>query len=1084
MITIGGASQEHETTSSSSSLLLSSMSPVNYGMATVPILDDKNVAGASYTTPLNDIDKSAKPIATSYYYISPSMARGHALLLLGLPLTLQLVMQLGNPWNWMAVYDCVIVTGCSYLYLYIMVILDDFKLWPSPYSRTVVTRTKSSWLLPLPSRLSACWLPILMAVLTTVAVQQRYLIAWSHAFAYRYLGTKPSVAMTTAYWLVSTVALILAVVLYTWPHDNLDGNSSWLREYQEDGMQLLLALAGATLGKAFGMSWNFTPLPVLAVLGFSLWVATRLLRYLMVFLFVIHATGVVIFTYRFAGMEQSLVPLPIPSTRNHIAIQLPILRFAFAVIWSSSLIGLAAGLAIRSAGGYMGRVLAKVDATGVCLFLYTVMLSVLEIALLKRPIPANELTGIEVVEADEIQAEEMLYDHTTTILSSAVLAGLSFWMMRRKVISEWTGWPTVAMGVGKAVAVYMDAVIVAKNPSKQFGNGPAVFLRTLIGAALLIVVTLPRTYIEPVYIKIVSRRRFMTVGGPSTDIPTSIFRKMMVYAFIILPGMLALAIPYVLSPLTKVLNEQFRDDYIYSSRSPVPELVGASFGLYALFSLHMLNHCLPDGGGEAWKKICGLSFLLGMGLVFVAPTLGPAIDTTMNPYAAMSNYGSRLISRGMYRTGGWGILSTVVATLLAMSGPLELKERHATPGSKDKFLLFRTMVFSLLFGGGVAWFIVLQSMREADAVSLVIVLSSSLAIAFMGTVAAVFGYFLELSEFREAKQMIHLWLIIWAVLVVFCGFSELFSPEPVNGFAAGGWLSAFLMVSCITSLSVALSVKNRATKSQASRAAGNMMTTLSWAFAIVILYGKCGVAGLGAEYEVHKILGFPSSIVGTFLLSPILFLLEGESKSGRRSSVSKLGGPFDSKDASSMFSFTRLGKSNQWAPVFFGSALVLLLVSFYSITLRGAGFLSFFGGTVARTHNDLLDELYRGETDGSPQNLAKLAEKIVSHNAALIASAKLAGSSIWTATSIIGPIVHTMGFFASLPSLSLLYQKAIQSVPVSASSASLALPLNVIPIAFCRGIPSLQAVGIMSLIGGLVQAVNQRQTSRENMMRI
>lgn len=173
----------------------------------------------------------------------------------------------------------------------------------------------------------------------------------------------------------------------------------------------------------------------------------------------------------------------------------------------------------------------------------------------------------------------------------------------------------------------------------------------------------------------------------------------------------------------------------------------------------MLNHYLPDGGGEAWKKLSALAFLMGVGIFFGAPSIGASLgQAAYSPYASVSSIGSQLVLRGKSRTGGWGMLSAVLATLLAVSGPLELKERRNASGRKDKYLLFRTMVFSIMFGGGVAWFITVQSMSESDWLSLILTLVASMVLAFLGTVASVLGYFIEPQNFDEEEQIVKTWL--------------------------------------------------------------------------------------------------------------------------------------------------------------------------------------------------------------------------------------------------------------------------------------------------------------------------------------
>ncbi|GKY95566.1 hypothetical protein MPSEU_000518100 [Mayamaea pseudoterrestris] len=1005
---------------------------------------------------------------TRGYCITSSMARGHTLLLLALPSSLQFVMQFGHRWTLKAWYDLLIVGGTSYLLQYFLMVLDHAKICRSPYVRAAARSISRYWIwFGRPTNLKNSVCPVAFVLVFCFAVQQRYLIALSQSFATHYLGTRPSASMTSLYWMVSTISLLLTTILR---HTASTSGRTLAEEYQEDIMQLGLAIAGASLGKAFGLSWNFTPLPILAILGLALWLSTRLLRYLAVFLFVAQATGVVGFTYRFAGLEHMTMDLPL-----HGNIQLTIHRFAYCVLWTSSLFGIVTGLSLRSEGGLLGTFMRQWDVTGVLMFVYALTFSILEISLLKHPMPSNELAGVEL-DAEDIQHQEMLYNHSAAILSSAIMAGLAAILMRRKIITAYTGCATFSLGFGKALSFYIDANVDARDYSKLHGNGRLVFVRALITMGLIVVLILPRFFVQPIHVKTVSKRR--SLSGRCVEFPRRNAIELGVYAFVVLPVTLVLATPYVLVPLMKALYEQVRDDDVYSSRLPVTELAGGGIALWALACLIMLNHTLPDGGGEAWRKITGLTFLFGMGVVFVAPTLGSGVDSVADPYAAMASVGSFSTTRGKYWTGGWGLLSTAIATLLALAGPLELKER-ASAGRKDRFLLFRTMVFSLLFGGGVACFIVLQSMRESNIISLLIVLSSSLAIAFIGTVAAVFGCNLSLDEFREARQMMFLWIIVCAVLIALCCLAEVLIADQRHCLASGGGLSSLLTVSSITSLVMAISVKSRQTKNEMTRSSGNMATVLAWAFATTLLYGRCGVGRVGADFEVQSVLGWPISVLGTIILSSMLFLLEGESKL-ERSAFKGTREATSQTVVGSCFSFPSLRRSNRWAPVYFASVAVFLTTSVYSILLRGSGFLSLLDGAVAHTHNDLLDALSRDKTD----ELGWGGDIFIVRNSLLSSSAQLAGSSIWTAPNVFGPLLHLAGLLATLPSLWLLFACTIKAKAVSCTHVSFALLFCLIPVIACYKIPSVQVTGFLALLGGVYQAFYEQRAKKESMMRI
>lgn len=68
------------------------------------------------------------------------------------------------------------------------------------------------------------------------------------------------------------------------------------------------------------------------------------LRYLAIFLFVLHAAGMVLLSYRFAGID-SKIPLALPW------LELGLIRFGTIIIFASILIGFVMGLSVRSSGG-------------------------------------------------------------------------------------------------------------------------------------------------------------------------------------------------------------------------------------------------------------------------------------------------------------------------------------------------------------------------------------------------------------------------------------------------------------------------------------------------------------------------------------------------------------------------------------------------------------------------------------------------------------------------------------------------------------------------------------------------------------
>jgi hypothetical protein len=130
----------------------------------------------------DNISKASNALS---YCISPSMARGHVLLLLVLPTTVQLILQYGNRWTLVFWYDLIIVCGMSYLLQFAIVILDHARVRPSPYRKTSITHNSRypTWFDP-PTSVRTCLLPMIVTLAFCFAIQQRYLIALSQSFAH------------------------------------------------------------------------------------------------------------------------------------------------------------------------------------------------------------------------------------------------------------------------------------------------------------------------------------------------------------------------------------------------------------------------------------------------------------------------------------------------------------------------------------------------------------------------------------------------------------------------------------------------------------------------------------------------------------------------------------------------------------------------------------------------------------------------------------------------------------------------------------------------------------------------------------
>jgi hypothetical protein len=916
--------------------------------------------------------------------------------------------------------------------------------------------------------------PMIASVVASLSLQQAYLIPWCQSVAYLFYGhDMPPTWVFSLYLTVSTLASLFAV--WVSGKKSAQTNEPLFGEFHEDVVQMSLAFTGLCVGKAIGIPWNLTPLPVLAFLGLSVWITTRMLRYLAIFLFVLHSTGIVLFSYRFAGIT-STINLSIPE------VELGLIRFGMVVVMSSVLIGLVVGLSVRSPGGYGTTMMKRLDVTGLCLIVYGLLLMILECTLIKEPVPFRSLTGAEVTEWDN--ENSMLYDSWTCLLTSMILCFVTVIMQRYRLITSRNAVVSFSMAVGKAISTIID---MSDGDEGKKTSAPMLLLRSLIASLMLTVMLAPRVVLTPVHVKRAGGGRYKRSLGPSGKPSTAESNADLVisiYCIVILPLTLAGSVPIVLQPFASALSGHYGGAY-YVSPPGWTEILGFAMSLWGVSSLFMVNHYLPDGG-EAWKKVSALTFLMGVGVAISAPAgpdwLGGSGATSKknlarNPYAALSSVGTNLANNDRSRSGGWGLLSASLATLLAVTGPLELQERRTASGKRDSLLLFRMMVFSLMFGCGVAWFITMQCMSEEEFLSVFVTATSCMAMAFFGTVAGVLGYFLELENFDEAAQVAKVWLGAFPIFGLIAGVSQ-FAGEYSHPFRMGGWLSTYLSLCGAVLLAFALVLRWRHTKNSATRGLGNLSCISAWLCSVVVLFGRFGVSGLDGVLDKTSVVGIPISVFGTFVTSLILLALDGEVSGPRRSKMQFMGNT--SKQATSSFGINlqKLGPSNRFAPPVAACVLVLLCASIYAIFLRGCGLLA-----VATSHEQVLAKVYsdkRASVGGI--DLASVLKKSAVHDKIMTSSAKLAGSGFWTASNLFGPLLHLTGLVCMLPSLYFLVTGLWTGERTS--KVALAVPLNLVPLILCKGISALRACALIGLIGGIIQMIGRRKHDRSSKMQI
>ncbi len=1006
----------------------------------------------------------------SSFSISSLAARGHSVLLLLVPGTMHCLMFRQRILSKHAatdeLYDLILVWTVPYLLHCGVLWLHSSK---SPYTMARLFPEMRE------NTLRGTLVPMGLSLLSSLAAQQQYVIPLCNKVSYQFNGhDSPATWIVSTYLTSATFSVLFAV--WTWGRKSSVTGEVLFGEYHEDIVQLAISASGLLLGRAFGFPWNLTPLPILAFLGLSVWVTTRMLRYLAIFLFVLHAGSVVLFSYRFASIDIT-IPLAIPG------IQVNLIRFGTIEVMSSVFIALVAGFAVRPPGGFGSAFLKRVDVAGILLIAYELLLTALEITLLKRPVP-SEMVGQE----SDVGVEDIdfLYDHATALLTSIAIVVVTIITQRLKIISAKASIVALSLGIAKALSVIVDANESAdgknRTEAKQEQLAQRLFYRTMVAAFLLIVMMAPRVLLQPIHFKTsVRHKRSLADGKPIGSIPSSAVRNIVAYTMVILPASLLSAVPMVLTPLAMVVSSHYGGGAYYKVAPPLSEMAGFALTLWGIASLSMLSYYLPDGGAETWKKASALTLLMGIGVTFSAPTVPDWIAGdrglgVSNPYASISSLGVKLVSQGRNRTGGWGILSASFATLLAVTGPLELRERKHPSGRKDQFLLLRLMIFSILFGSGVSWFIAIQSMGQEKFFELLMTALACMVVSFFGTVTCVLGYFLELENFEEVDQMAKIWLGAFGLFGLVTGAPTIFvASSNMHAFGAGGWLATYLAVSSLAAFSLTMALKLRSTKNQATVGLGNASCILSYVFAILVLYGRYGVSGMDDTFAVTTVFGVPVSILGTFLVAPMLLALEGESRGERPSRVSRISTGSSKPPARTIgLTLHQLSASNRFAPPVAATFAVFVLAGLYAIFLRG----SFLFPSVATSHRDLFMKVKGSDT------LAQLAQRSMTHSVSLKIAARMAGSSVWTASNPLGPLIHLGGLVATAPSIVLVISQMWTGSKAAKAQVIVCLPVNLIPLLFCRGIPPIPAAASVGAIGGLLQVFYVHRSDRRSQMRI
>ena len=731
--------------------------------------------------------------------------------------------------SWDDLFDCILVSTIPYLLHYLLASKDTLdERWRRSlnwFLRAGTSRLEGGY------TIRGVFVPMVMSLLACISFQQRYLISLCAWASYIMNGHEGVISSVTATAFLTLGTLLMYATFWFFGRQHEDG-SYLLGEYHEDVFQLLLALSAICLGLSCSPPWSFLPVPMLLAESIALWVISKQLRYAALTVFVFFTCGSLIIAYRLTFLNESVEFLP----KNKIRLK----GYAQYSMFASMLLIFFVGLVHRSPGGVLESQMKKWDSTGICLTMYSLFLVVMEFALLRCPMPVYSRDNFEV-------GRVAVYSPTTACLSSCLCLVIAWHLYRQKLTKTLCTIITSSIVVGKIIAVLIEENLLDGDDSLRM-----IYIRWVVTTTLLIAISAPYV-LNPVHVKISvhAKRGFEANGKPST-IPKNASLTVASYCVVVLPLIILVSVRLVIEPLLSIMMDYGSSAYNIASPK-LSVVIGYSISLWGFSVLQMINHFLPDGGADTVRRLSALIFVMGLFISFSAPAIpgtGSAVDGSIyknvfNTDASDSN-----------SSGGWGLISAFLAILLAMTGPLELREVRDASGRKDTSQLLRLMIFGTMFGCGLAWFITMQSMNKDIFIPIFVTSFSTMAMSFLGTVASVMAYFLHTKDFGEAEQIANVWVGVG--FPVFFVISSISLSAHAHPFGIGGWASTYLSVCGLVAGAFTILVRLREDKSATTRGYGNASCVISWLCAISVVYGRYGVSGVGVV-GMTSVAGIPVS---------------------------------------------------------------------------------------------------------------------------------------------------------------------------------------------------------------------------------
>jgi len=391
------------------------------------------------------------------------------------------------------------------------------------------------------------------------------------------------------------------------------------------------------------------------------------------------------------------------------------------------------------------------------------------------------------------------------------------------------------------------------------------------------------------------------------------------------------------------------------------------------------------------------------------------------------------------------------------------KRNKSISKSKDGYHFVHIAIFSTIFGCATSWFLVFQLIENIGMIQRFVLVISVMIMSVLYTMAAILGYSRNEKDFSEAIQMSKYGMVVSLVSILNAGLFHISSETTTSLLVLGGYLSTFLSIWGLHSLLLTVAIRSRERKSLNTRATANFYCLLTWLVWTSAIFGGFGLASIDVSSSFRYILGIPASIPCTLMVAPILLLLEGDPKNRYTNSA------ISTRNLSYLgVTLPLFSRHTRTLIPMLAASFIFIIASFYAILFRGSvNWL--FTHSVHKSYDDMFQSMYGSDARvtfiKNHSEIAGLLQKQINHKNSIAVSSKLAASGFWTSMHRSGPTMHLLGLILSF---STWYTTSSLLTTIKPSSARTSfwssLPLNIFPLLFCRGIPSLTAAAYLGII--------------------